>query len=105
MEPGWEVKYAAREKVYDITFGGGAGLLFGAGDAAIVIGPAKYDTCLNETGWDNSVHPDDLTPGTNICVRTSERRFAYITSIKKIPRDANRRAQIDVIVWPPQREE
>jgi hypothetical protein len=97
MDSAWEVHYSDVDPDMDLAFDYGG--LSGAGDIAIVSGPAKYETCRDTTAYKQGLDEDELENGLKACVRTSEKRLAFVT-IKKIIGDRNQ-IQLDVTVWDP----
>ena len=102
MDPAWDVEYSARNARLDINFSGSFGLISqSATDLALVDGPASYDTCLKATGYTKDSVEDQLQAGSTVCVRTSEKRYAFLTVKKLVPRDNPDKIQLDVTVWDP----
>jgi hypothetical protein len=101
MNPLWGMKN--RKDGYDIQFfSSGNGQLLAnsdASDIAVVTGPPRYDTCMNVTGYSMKLTAYHVTPGVKACVRTSERRYAFL-KIKKVSRDRGQ-IQFDATVWDP----
>jgi serine/threonine protein kinase len=65
-------------------------------DLAVVSGPRSFGTCRSATGYSGSV--EGLRAGKKVCVKTSERRLAFIT-IKKV--EVGPQIVFDVTVWDP----
>jgi hypothetical protein len=106
LTPAWDVQYSASNARFDIKYMGGAGIGgVSASDFAVVTGPASYTTCLNATGYTRGIPRHEMQPGVTACVRTSEKRLAFITISKLIPRDSPRQVQLDLVVWDPPFEE
>jgi hypothetical protein len=95
------VHYSDVDPDRDLAYDWGG--LNGAGDMAIISGPVKYETCQDATAYKQGVDEDELENGLKICVRTSEKRYAFVT-IKKIIGDRDQ-LQLGVTVWDPPFEE
>jgi hypothetical protein len=105
--PAWDISQIVTDD-HDIGISGYyQGTVFRSGshsDIATVSGPSNYNTCLIETGYSEEINP--AKPGTKICVRTSDKRFAFIT-IEKLLFDQVgnvEKIQLAVVVWEPQHE-
>lgn len=96
MDPGWAVADASGQSDWDIQFQWDE-LVGGDSDIAVVTGPAKYETCQDATGYSLNVDPKYVEAGTDLCVRTSQQRFAFVT-IKDVKSDPGR-IVLDVTVW------
>jgi hypothetical protein len=69
-----------------------------AGDYAVVTGAPEYATCANETAYTSgAIERVSLSPGENICVLTSEDRYALVTIIST----SEQAIQFAVTVWDP----
>ncbi|MDN5920664.1 MAG: hypothetical protein L0I76_37115, partial [Pseudonocardia sp.] len=87
--PGVDVMY------YETRQGKDDGLIQGAGgDVARVQGSRSYRTCEAATGYTGEVK---AAPWASYCVRTSERRFAYLT----VRSEGAGQGVFDVVVWDP----
>jgi hypothetical protein len=106
MNPGWDVKYAATMSRFDISYAR-EGWLHGrsSSDLAIVSATASYDVCSTATSYRPSLDIDEVKKGINMCVRTSEKRFAFMTIKKLVGGDHPNEIQLDVTVWDPPFEE
>jgi hypothetical protein len=106
MNPGWDVKYAATASRFDIGYAR-EGWLSGrsSSDLAIVSGEASYDVCSTATSYRKSLDRDEVKKGINLCVRTSEKRYAFMTIKKLVGGDYPSEIQLDVVVWNPPFEE
>jgi hypothetical protein len=107
LEPAWGVN-RDREDGYDIEFySSGAGQLitndFVGVDLAEVSGPPSFETCQTATNYKTELTANEAKKGVEVCVRTSEKRFAFV-QIKKILGDREG-IQMDVTVWDPPFEE
>jgi hypothetical protein len=103
MNPNWDVGYAETESRFDVSFsGGGAGELHGdaKSDFAVVGGTPTVETCRSATGYINRLDSDEARVGVNLCMRTSERRFASIY-IEKVIGENRDQIQLRVTVWDP----
>jgi hypothetical protein len=104
-DPSWDV-HPDETGDFDIGFYGynqGAGLRAGGNsDLAVVSGSANYDTCLKATSYESEIEP--ITPGSKICVRTSDQRFAFITVDKLSLADTPESIELSVVVWDPPSE-
>jgi hypothetical protein len=100
MDRDWGVHYSDVSPDRDLAYDWGG--LNGAGDMAIVSGPVKYETCQDTTAYKQGIDEDELENGLKICVRTSEKRYAFVT-IKKIVGDRDH-LQLGVTVWDPKFE-
>ena len=96
--PDWHVQETGGVDA-DISYN--AGQL--SAEVAKVSGQPRYETCEIETGYTGLVEYGDLKPGTSVCIRTTERRYAFAT-VKKID-DERGQIQLDVVVWDPPYEE
>ena len=105
-EPGWNVKYAGTAPSFDISYAR-EGWLSGyySADLAIVSGTASYEVCSTASGYRKSLDRDEVEEGINLCVRTSEKRFAFMTIKKLVGGDYPNEIQLDVMVWNPPFEE
>ena len=102
MEPAWDV-LSKQEDDFDIGvnayYKGAALRAAGQSYIASVSDSPDYDTCLKETGYTEEIDP--AKPGTTVCVRTGEERFAFVT-VKKLLYDEVdnvERIQLAVVVW------
>jgi hypothetical protein len=104
----WDVVSPAYGSRFDIGFNsvGLGGYSSSGNDAAIVSGPASYETCSAATNYSKAyITRSKATPGMNLCVRTSEKRYAFLTIKKLLPRDSATQIELDVRVWDPPFEE
>jgi hypothetical protein len=105
--PDWDV-LSEQSDDFDIRLSGyyGGAALQAAGNSYIaqVSGSPNYDTCLKETGFVEEIDP--AKPDTKICVRTGDKRFAFVT-VQKLFWDEGggvEKIQLSVVVWEPQHE-
>jgi hypothetical protein len=109
MSPDWDVTNNGTDD-FDIQLSAyyqGAGLsAAGNSELATVSGPASYDTCLMETGY-VADEVDPAKPGTRICIKTSEHRYAFITIEKLISDEPGNveKIKLTAVVWDPPFEE
>lgn len=68
----------------------------GGAEIAPVKGPLAYETCENATAYTSEVDLAEVDPGATYCVRTSGKRFAYITLV-----GLDQPVMLDVTVWDP----
>lgn len=101
----WDVQYSASNSRFDIRYSYGSINGVSAGDFAVVTGPAVYETCLTASGYARSIRRNEIQPGVTACARTSEKRYAFVTIKKLVPRDNPKQIQLDVTVWDPPFEE
>jgi hypothetical protein len=72
-----------------------------SGDLAVVSGSDNYETCQNATAYQPRVTKYELEPGMKLCVRTTEKRLAFV-AIKKISGSgSSKQIGLDVKVWDP----
>jgi hypothetical protein len=102
MNHAWDVEYAGNEERFDIEYDHSALTALSPSDLAIVNGSARYDTCRDATGYTQEVDWRKIKPGLSVCVRTSEKRFAFLI-VKKLVGDIDNpdQIQLDVTVWDP----
>jgi hypothetical protein len=100
--PAWDVKYDRDYDNYDIELYHG-GLSGNDTDFAIVSGQPSYETCQNATAYAEEISRDDIEPSISACVRTTDKRYAFIT-FKKVVHDPDK-IQLAVVVWDPPFEE
>jgi hypothetical protein len=101
MDPTWGVHRKPDPKNgYDIEFAYGD-LYFGSRTFfAKVGGQPSYKTCLTAIAY----YSPGVSPGSELCVRTNEKRLAFLT-VKKIKENASQdfpvreQIQLDVTVW------
>ena len=106
MNPGWDVKYAATLSRFDIGYAREGWLSArSSSDLAIVSDTASYDVCSTATSYRQSLDRNEVKEGINLCVRTSEKRYAFMTIKKLVGGDYPTEIQLDVIVWNPPFEE
>jgi hypothetical protein len=100
--PAWDVEYAGNEERFDIEYDHSSLTALSPSDLAIVSGSARYETCRDATGYTEEVDWRKIKPGLGVCVRTSEKRFAFLT-VKKLVGDIDNpeAIQLDVTVWDP----
>jgi hypothetical protein len=104
--PAWDVEYAAREQRFDLQLGTVDLGPYVKSDLAVVSGRAAYETCSDATGYTkNGIRRREAKPGMSFCLRTSEKRLAFITIKKLSPQDLPTQIQLDVTVWDPPFEE
>lgn len=96
--PAWDVKYDRDYDNYDIELYHGA-LSGNDTDFAIVSGQPSYETCQNATAYAEEISRDDIEPSISACIRTTDKRYAFIT-FKKVVHDPDK-IQLDVTVWDP----
>jgi hypothetical protein len=107
MDPAWGVHdKPALRRGYDIQFADG-GLIGRAGtEFAPVSGHPSYKTCINAIGS----YIRDVYPGMQLCVRTNEKRLAFLTvkNVMKVKENTSQafpiQIQLDVTVWDPPHE-
>jgi hypothetical protein len=100
--PAWDVSYHRDYDNFDIELYHG-GLIGNDTDFAIVSGQPSYGTCQNATDYAEEISKDDVEPGVSACIRTTDKRYAFIT-FKKVVRDPDK-FQLAVVVWDPPFEE
>jgi hypothetical protein len=106
MNSAWDVKYAATISRFDLSFNSVGLSGHSKSDLAVVSGPASYETCSNATAYsEGGVSRNEAKPGMKLCARTSEKRYAFITIKKLLPKDYPKEIQLDVTVWNPPFEE
>jgi hypothetical protein len=106
MNPAWDVRNSGFSDRQDVFWDHGGRLSgFRGGEFAVVSGSADYEICSTATGYRTSLDLREAQPGMNLCVRTSENRYALVT-IKKIVggEDLRRQVQLGVVVWDPPAE-
>ena len=98
--PNWGVKSAPVGAGYggsDIGSDSYGDIVF-IGDYAVVTGAPEYATCATETAYTSGgIERGSLRPDENICLRTSEDRFALVTIIST----SEQAIQFRATVWDP----
>jgi hypothetical protein len=80
--PNWAVTGDGLANGHDIAWRWDASSLNFTGDFAVVTGAPEYETCAVETGYTRGgIDRGSLQAGENICVRTSEDRYALVTVV------------------------
>jgi hypothetical protein len=96
-DPSWDVKYDENQyKDIELYY---RGLIAENGDMAVVSGAPRYETCRDATAYQAEIEESALDSGLKVCIRTSEKRHAFVT-VKKVTDEGNR-VQLDVVVWDP----
>jgi hypothetical protein len=96
--PNWAVAVGGANNGRDVGSGSSADRLYFTGDYAVVTGAPEYATCARETGYTRGgIELGSLQTGDNICVRTSEDRYALVTIVTA----AEQAIQFRAVVWDP----
>jgi hypothetical protein len=109
MSPDWDVTNNGTDD-FDIqlhAYYQGASLwAAGNSELATVSDSVNYNTCLMETGY-VADEVDPAKPGTGICIKTSEHRYAFITVEKLISDEPGNveKIKLTAVVWDPPFEE
>jgi hypothetical protein len=98
----WDAEYAGTESRFDIQFTQSGQLsAYYAAEVAIVSRPASYETCQDATAYKKYLTRSETREGNNLCFKTSEKRYAYVTIEKLAPREI----QLSATAWDPAFEE
>lgn len=82
----------------DIGLNSDASQVYISDDYAVETGSPGYATCAHETAYtDGAVERGSLKPGENLCVRTSEHRYALVTIVSA----SDQAIQFRAVVWDP----
>jgi hypothetical protein len=102
----WDAEYAGTESRFDIQFTQSGQLsAYYAAELAIVSGPASYETCQDATAYKKYLTKSETREGKNLCFKTSEKRYAYVTIENLVSRDAPGEVQLSATAWDPPFEE
>lgn len=82
----------------DIGLNSDASQVYISDDYAVETGFPGYATCAQETGYTNgALERGSLKSGENLCVRTSEHRYALVTIVSA----SDQAVQFRAVVWDP----
>jgi hypothetical protein len=96
MNPAWDISQDRDYDNFDIELYHGV-LSGNHTDFAVVSGQPSYETCQNATAYAEEISRKDTDPGVSACVRTTDKRYAFIT-FKKVVRGPDK-FQLAVVVW------
>ena len=94
----WAVAAGGTGSGRDVAPNSNGDTLYFIGDYAVVTGAPEYATCARETGYTRGgIEIGSLQPDDNICVRTSENRYALVTIVTA----AEQAIRFRAVVWDP----
>ncbi|MGH3896669.1 MAG: serine/threonine protein kinase [Pseudonocardiaceae bacterium] len=99
LAPDWEVANRGVDGA-DLYLDSSGSTLYSknGADFAPVSGPPDYTTCQKETAYFPGINVNDDRSGFSFCVRTSNRRFAFVTIV-----DPKMPVALDITIWDPPR--
>lgn len=102
--PDWRAGSTPGSEDYDLEFTLARRTLVGNQDAVIAVidhPTHTYSDCGTATAYGVDLEPDDMTPGTEVCVITNERRRTLVL-VEDVRRDAQGRPDrlvLDITTW------